>query len=137
MNRKDPGFLQTLAILCIAVPMLGFMAGGIYSFPAIKLTKGKEPWLSMLLAAGLAVTVLGIGASGKLPWLTMGGIWLVGVALLVLARWFYGSLSHSLESFGVVHVFMLMIVMFVVVWHVGAEKQREKATPPHASHAKP
>jgi len=132
--NKEPGFLKTLAIILIAVPMLGIMAGGIYSLPAIKLTKGREPWLSLLLAVGLAITIFGLGATANVSRLTLGGIWVAGVVLLLLARWFYGSLSHSLESFGAVHLFMLMAALFAVTWKVGKERrQAQEAARQHQS----
>jgi hypothetical protein len=44
------------------VPFLGVLFGGIYSVPAILLSRGRDPWLSVLLLSGLALTVFGAGA---------------------------------------------------------------------------
>jgi hypothetical protein len=123
MNRKEPGFLMIVLIL-IVVPLMALGGGVIYSYPAIKLTKGREPWLSLLLAVGLGISIVSIGASGRLPWITIGGLWLGSIALLMLARRLYGSLSRNLEDFGVVHLFVLLAVMAAVTWHVGAERRR-------------
>jgi hypothetical protein len=137
MNRKEPGLLQTLMIFLIAVPMLGLMAGGIYSLPAIKMTKGKEPWLSLLLAVGLAITIAGLGRSAHLSWASIGCLWLGSVVLLMLARWFYGSLDHSLEYFGVVHMVTLMAVLSAVTWKVSADRKKElQEKAAHAAQAK-
>ena len=102
--------------MLVAIPMLGFLFGGIYSFPAIKLTRGKEPWLGILLAAGLAVTIFGIGLPGHLSVPLLALLWVCSILLLLLARWFFGPLNDSLEHFGIVHVITLILVLGAGAW---------------------
>lgn len=104
-----------LLLIAVAVPLLAILLGGVYSLPAIKLTKERDPWLTMLLALALAATDFGIGALLHAPMAHLSGVWFVSVVLLLIARKFYGGLGHSLERFGVVHAATLVMTFFVSV----------------------
>jgi hypothetical protein len=122
--QKKESLGAVLLTALIAVPMLGFGMGGIYSFPALKLTKGRQPWFALLLTAGLAVTVLAIGLPGHLSWLLLGGIWAAAVLVLLLAApRLFGPLDQSLEPFGFVHLFTILAVLGTVVFHQAAERR--------------
>ena len=95
-------------MLALGVPVVGVLMGGIYSMPAIMLTKGREPWLSGLLAAGLAVTVFGIGAPSNMPLAFVAAVWGASLLLLLGARALHGSLDGNLERFGQVHAVTLV-----------------------------
>ncbi|MDP2270889.1 MAG: hypothetical protein Q8N23_22410 [Archangium sp.] len=69
----------------------------------MKLTKERDPWLTLLLAAGLGLTEFGIGSLANVPIADLAGAYGLSLVLLLLARKFYGGLGHSLERFGVVH----------------------------------
>ena len=101
-SRTGPS--EILLIAVVGVPLLGVLMGGLYSLPAMKLTKERDPWLTLLLAAGLGLTVFGIGSLANAPIAHLAGAYALSLVLLLLARKFYGGLGHSLERFGVVHV---------------------------------
>ncbi len=100
-------------LLVIAAPIIGILLGGVYSIPALKITKEREPFLSGLLIGGLAITVFGIGHPLHAPFTYLLGVWLFTLLLLVLARLVYGSLGHSLERFGLVHVAAIAATLLV------------------------
>lgn len=54
MTAPTPGHRAREALLlCLAVPFLGILFGGVYSTPAIRLSRGRDPWLSLLLLSGV------------------------------------------------------------------------------------
>jgi hypothetical protein len=87
--------------------------GGVYSMPAIHFTRGREPWLSILLSVGLAVTVFGVGFVLDVPLVYLAVIWVFTIGLLLAARALLGSLDHNLERFGMVHGLALLITFLV------------------------
>ena len=103
--------VEWLVILLIGVPLLGLWMGGVYALPAMKLSGERDPWLSLMLAGGLGLTVFGLGGTlgGTVPVLCsiFGG----SIVLLLLARKVYGSLGHSLERFGLVHAAALLATL--------------------------
>jgi len=107
--------VETLAVALIAAPVVGLFMGGIYSLPAIRLTRGREPGLSILLSVGLAVTVFGLGFMLSVPLVFRAGIWLLSIGLLLATRKYVGVLDHNLERFGKVHALALLITFLVAV----------------------
>jgi hypothetical protein len=67
------------------------------------------------LAAGLSVTVFGLGLAAQAPVLYLGVVWVVAVLLLLLARRVHGALDHNLERFGMVHVLVLVATVAVIL----------------------
>jgi len=65
MKLRPDQLQATVLLTSIAGPVVGLVPGGVHSWPAIRFTKGREPWLSLLLAAGLLVTVLGLGLAAR------------------------------------------------------------------------
>ena len=104
---------ETLVIILVGVPVLGFYLGGIYWMPAVSITKGREPWLSLLLAGGLAVTLFGLGLAAQAPILYLGIIWVIAVLLLLLVRRVLGALDSNIENFGVVHALALTALFLI------------------------
>lgn len=103
---------ETLGLILIAVPVVGFYLGGIYWMPAVSITKGREPWLSLLLAGGLSVTIFGLGLASQAPILYLGVIWVIAILLLLLVRRVWGALD-SIERFGMVHALALTAIILI------------------------
>jgi hypothetical protein len=66
--RTLPKVFREALVIIVGVPVVGILMGGAYSLPAMTITKGRDPWLTMLLAVGLSITVLGIGIVAREPW---------------------------------------------------------------------
>jgi hypothetical protein len=108
-ESKASKVFETVALIGIAVPVVGLLMGGIYSMPAMRLCKGREPWLSVLLGLGLAITVFGLGYLAETPILFSIGAWSFSVILLLVVRRLHGTLDGNLERFGLVHATALLI----------------------------
>ena len=108
-ESKASRLFENITVLGIAVPVVGLLMGGIYSMPAMHVCKGREPWLSMLLSIGLAITVFGLGYLTDTPILFSIGAWGFSVILLLVARRHHGTLDGNLERFGLVHATALLI----------------------------
>ncbi|WP_437992102.1 hypothetical protein [Sorangium sp. So ce145] len=80
--------------------------------PAILLTRGRDPWLSVLLLSGLALTVFGAGSLLRIPAGRVGGVYVVVAVAFFVVRRAFGGLERNLERFGVVHLFALVLVAF-------------------------
>lgn len=106
--------LKNALIILIGMPIMGLLFGGIYSLPVIYLTKEKEPWLSLLLSFGLAITVLGMGFLGQVPLSYLVCVWLFTIICLFIARKIFGSLGHNLERFGMVHSLALLLTFLII-----------------------
>ena len=115
MDSKVEKAIETTIVMLIGIPVVGLLMGGIYSLPAIRLSKGREPWLSGLLSIGLAITVFGVGFLGDTPVSLSVGAWLISIVLLELARRSHGTLDGNLERFGLVHASALMIAFLLSV----------------------
>jgi hypothetical protein len=107
---------EILGWVLIAGPVLLLFLGGAYSWPAIHFTRGREPWLTFLLACGLTTTVFGVGLAEAVPVPILSGVWVLALLALALARRLYGALDHNLERFGIVHAFTLVALILVVSW---------------------
>lgn len=94
--------------LIIAGFLLMTFGGGIWSLPAIKLTRSREPWLTILLLAGLAGTVVG------LRYLISHGfqhdlwVWLAAVGVFLFFRFVMG-MKRSIEPFFAAHMTAIML----------------------------
>ena len=118
--------LGEIALIIFAVPFIAGLMGGIYSWPAMSLTKERDPWLTLLLAGGLATTVFGLGYAMQLSIESMGWVFAASVLLLLLARWAFGSLGHNLERFGMVHMATLMLLVGVFSYQLIRTKARNR-----------
>jgi len=107
-ESKARKVFENIAVFGIAIPVVGLLMGGIYSMPAMRLCKGREPWLSVLLSIGLATTVFGLGYLGETPVLFSTAGWSFSLILLLVTRRLHGTLDGNLERFGLVHAVALL-----------------------------
>ena len=114
MKLRFAKLQEAFLLIGIAGPVVGLLLGGVYSWPAIHFTKGREPWLSLLLAVGLSVTIFGLGLAAQVPVLYLTIVFLVVLVLLLLARRFCGAFDHNLERFGMVHAVALLATIAVI-----------------------
>jgi len=85
-ESKASKVFENAATFGIGVLVVGLLMGGIYSMPAMQACKGREPWLSVSLSIGLAITVFGLGYLTDTPILFSVGAWSFSVILLLVAR---------------------------------------------------
>jgi hypothetical protein len=109
----------TVVSLVVAIPVVGFLMGGVYWLPACHVTGGREPHLTCLLALGLAVTLFAIGLPSGVAPSTLGAAWLVCLLLLLLSRRLRGDLSHDVERFFPAHfaALLLGLVLTAARWN--------------------
>ena len=95
-ESKASKVFENVAALGIGVPVVGLLIGGIYSMPAMRVCKGREPWLSVSLSIGLAISVFGLGYVTDTPIYFSVGAWGFSVILLLFARLLHGQLGQPL-----------------------------------------
>ena len=101
--------------LVLAGLLLMTVGGGVWSLPALKLSRSREPWLALLLFGGLAGTII------ALRYLISGGfqydfwIWLAAVGVFLSSRFFTG-VKRSVEPFFAAHVFAIILTLIVSTW---------------------
>lgn len=122
-------FLGFIPYAIFVFTIVGCFFGGIYFYFFGWLTKKRDPWLTCLLAGGLATTVFGLGHGGQMSIVSMSWVFVVSLILLMLQRWDRGSLGHHVERFGQVHAFAVMILFFTWKFQQLSHQRREKATP--------
>ena len=105
--------MSDLLPLIIGAPVVGILMGGIYSLPAMRFSKGREPAYTILLCGGLSLTVIGIGIAGNLSLQLLSAAWVCAVLVLIIRRLF-GKLDHNVERFGLVHA-AILVGMFGLV----------------------
>ncbi len=97
--------------MCLFVPMIGTIFGGVYYWAAAHVSKGRNPLMHWILAAGLAVTVVGFGiATG----MTIAHIALavgVGMAGLFARVALNRHSSISPVGYGALHFATLLFAM--------------------------
>ena len=114
MNAK-PIPPKEMVLIALMFPILGILNGGIYSYPAARLTKERDPWFTLLLATGLAFTVFALGYTVHASPSHLGMVWLASVVLLLLVRAAFG-LRGNFEHFDMVHIATLLILFAVLVF---------------------
>ncbi len=104
-------------MILLGVPVLGILLGGVYSLPAMRVTKERDPWFTLLLAGGLGITIFGIGLPTHTPLLYSAALWLLSIVLLLLRHAAYGGkLGHNIERFGLVHAVTLLFTCFTAMF---------------------
>ena len=110
MKTKFADVIGTL----IALPILGILMGGVYSLPAMRITKCREPWYTITLGIGLSITVLAISFIYELPVNRVSIAWAIACALLLIRRSF-GKLDHNIERYGLIHGITLVGMAWLVI----------------------
>lgn len=100
--------------VALAAFVLGVLMGGVYSLPAMRVTKCREPWYTILLGIGLSITILGLGFAFNVSIPLITGAWICALLLLGMRRC-AGKLDHNLERFGLVHAFALVGMLWVIL----------------------
>ena len=109
-SRED-SILSNLPIYVFGFIVVGLYMGGIYSLPAMRLTKDTDPWLTVLLGIGLTITVSILGMLIFTSWLHVLYAVLIANTLLVIRR-SLGKLDHNVERFGMIHALCLTGLFF-------------------------
>src|SRR5262245_20178674 len=107
--RRISEALSGVVVTLVAVPIVGLLFGGIYSIPADNVTRGREPWFTILLGVGLATSVLVLGLLDGLAWTRMLIVASVAWMVLLLRR-ALGKLN--MESFAQVHILTILLFAF-------------------------
>jgi len=117
MSKKRTIALADIGLYILAVPVLGILLGGIYSLPSMRITKERDPWLTILLAVCLQITIFGIGGAvfHAFP-SALCVVSVISLILLLLAKKAWGNLGHSLERFGMVHLLILLMTFGAIVY---------------------
>jgi len=100
-------------VLIISILLLGIVGGGYLSVPTTKLTRGKEPWTSMVLLVGLGTTTFLFGHFGLGASLTLIlWSWLAGSVLYLLIASVGGFRQHVEPFFGA-HMIAFVCLMWL------------------------
>ena len=106
MSRAS-SILRDIPIYVLGFLIVGIFMGGIYSLPAMRVTKSTDPWLTILLATGLTITVGIIGVIFFTSYIHVIYAILIANIMLIIRRCF-GKMDHNAERFGLIHGFCLI-----------------------------
>lgn len=137
-HQKNKENFSEVFLLLFMLPFVGLMLGAIYSWPAMVVTKERDPWLTLLLALGLGITVFGVGIFSHIPLSYLAAVWLLAVILLLLVRSAFG-LTGNIEHFGMAHILTILLVLLASVFSNAQRKSALlKSKPPniHVEHKK-
>lgn len=102
-------FVKALA-WCAAIPLL-LLSGAFISLPAWFLSRGREPWHTLLLALGLAILVFGSGLAAPVPATHLGVIYLASLFALGVLRALFGAKVRNVENFAPVYMITAIAIM--------------------------
>ncbi len=111
---QESSVLSNIPIYVLGFIVVGLFMGGIYSLPAMRVTKSTDPWLTILLSIGLTITVTTIGVILFTSYIHVIYAILAANILLIIRRYF-GKMDHNVERFGLVHAFSLIGCFWYVV----------------------
>ena len=111
---QESSVLSNIPIYVLGFIVVGLFMGGIYSLPAMRVTKSIDPWLTILLSIGLTITVTTIGVILFTSYIHVIYAILAANILLIIRRCF-GKMDHNAERFGLVHAFSLIGCFWYVV----------------------
>jgi hypothetical protein len=99
--------LKNIPIYTLGFLVVGILMGGMYSLPAMKITRSKEPWFTLFLSFGLTITVTAIGLLFFKSNMHITYAIMAANILLIIRRCF-GKLDNNVERFGIIHVISLI-----------------------------
>ncbi len=111
---QESSILRNIPIYVLGFIIVGIFMGGIYSLPAMRVTKSTDPWLTILLSTGLTITVTTIGVIFFTSYIHIITAVLIANILLIIRRCF-GKMDHNAERFGLIHGFSLIGCFWYVV----------------------
>lgn len=111
---QESSILHNIPIYVLGFIIVGLFMGGIYSLPAMRVTKSNDPWLTILLSIGLTITVTTIGVIFFTSYIHLIYAILIANILLIIRRCF-GKMDHNVERFGLIHGFSLIGSFWYVV----------------------
>jgi hypothetical protein len=115
MSRTLSSRLREAVLIIVGVPVVGILMGGVYSLAASRITRGREPWLTLLLAVGLSITVVAVGIVAGASWRHLAVVLLFALLGLVATRSLFGPFGGDLiERFGSVHFATLVLLSGVL-----------------------
>jgi hypothetical protein len=110
-------------IWAISVAVFGLASGGVWGIAAGKATSEKEPWFTLLMLSGLAITIGTFSWLGDVPRRVATYTFLGTASVFIAARLLFGKRS-SLEMFAGPHI---AAIIFLVLWPaLERAKQRER-----------
>ena len=133
--RTKPGQRIMVGLLaCLLVPFAATDFGGLYSYPVHRLTKGKDPAASLLLIAGLGLTVFGFGWATGTQLVHSLTVFTVSSAGFLLIRAVSGRAPGGLVGYGMLHFAALLGAMCVAAEEDSARKLEviEASSPPQS-----
>ena len=104
---QENSVLHNIPLYVLGFLVVGLFMGGIYSLPAMRITKSADPWLTILLGMGLTITVTTMGLLFFTSYLHLIYAILIANTLLIIRRLF-GKLDHNVERFGLIHAFCIV-----------------------------
>jgi hypothetical protein len=96
--------------LILAIPLLGVIGGGYFSLPVLQLTRGREPYTSLILGVGIAAIVwsiahhilsVSIGYSALMSVLPLA-VYLISTSV--------GGFRQHIEPFFMAHMMAIMVI---------------------------
>ena len=104
---QDNSVLNNIPIYVLGFIVVGLFMGGIYSLPAMRLTKSTDPSFTIILGIGLTITATAMGLLIFTSYLHILYAIVIANTLLIIRRLF-GKLDHNVERFGLIHAFCLI-----------------------------
>ncbi|QTN32515.1 hypothetical protein HZ994_09295 [Akkermansiaceae bacterium] len=99
--------------LILIIPLLGIIGGGYLSLPITSISKGREPWTSLALVAGLALAIALVG--GLLMGSSHSSI-LIAAAIGILVYTVMASVGgfrQHIEPFFAAHMLAFMALLIL------------------------
>lgn len=116
-------------LLLIAIPLLGIVGGGYLSLSTLSLTRGKEPWTSMILVLGLGAMIFLVGHFEFRSTLSpIFWSWVAG-SIMYLLMASVGGFRQHIEPFFVAHMVAYACLMGLAsIEHKKQNKPHREAT---------
>ena len=95
---QESSILRNIPIYVLGFIIVGIFMGGIYSLPAMRVTKSTDPWLTILLSIGLTISVTTIGIIFFTSYIhVIYAILTVNILLITKAMVSFAALTRTLR----------------------------------------